>query len=307
VFVGIDVVDLRDPRAAGKAGDERFVARVLSTQEAAWVRAAAAEGGRTTPAAADLRLWCLWAAKEAAFKTASRMLGGPPPFHHAAFRVELPAARAEPASTAAAAGEEASPGAPRTHTAGADAAAEAHRSPLLWPGGRSLVTHGGLTMAVAFDVSPERVVALAWTAAGGAHAPGGSPPDPPPDLHWGVEAAALPGDGDRAAFEAFTAAHFDAAERPAVHSPASAAVRLAARRGVSRALGMDEREVRFPAAEGHRSGRTPPVVAVAGHERPDLCVSLSHHGRWVAWALVGCEPDGGADPGGPARLRKAGS
>ena len=80
-FVGVDVVDLRDPRCVGKADDARFLARVLNDVER---RALATAPDR------DATLWRLWTAKEAAFKVVSKVRGEPPAFVHAAFRVELP-------------------------------------------------------------------------------------------------------------------------------------------------------------------------------------------------------------------------
>ena len=81
LFVGMDVVDVRDRRCVGKANDVRFLSRVLSDAE----RRALA----TVPDP-DVALWCFWAAKEAAFKVASKVRGQPPAFVHAAFRVALP-------------------------------------------------------------------------------------------------------------------------------------------------------------------------------------------------------------------------
>lgn len=74
-------MDLRDPRCAGKAGKERFLRRVFTDNEAHDIR------GAPDP---DRALWVRWAAKEAAFKVVSKLLGAPPPFEHAAFRVEAP-------------------------------------------------------------------------------------------------------------------------------------------------------------------------------------------------------------------------
>jgi len=78
VLVGNDVVDLSNPRVRGKADDQQFVSRILADSERPALR------GRTDP---DLELWCLWAAKEAAYKIASKMRRRPPVFAHASFRV----------------------------------------------------------------------------------------------------------------------------------------------------------------------------------------------------------------------------
>lgn len=78
--VGNDVVDLRDPRCIGKARDERFLARILTTRERSLVAEA------VDP---DRALWTLWAAKEAAFKAVSKATGSVPVFVHADFEVEV--------------------------------------------------------------------------------------------------------------------------------------------------------------------------------------------------------------------------
>jgi phosphopantetheine--protein transferase-like protein len=80
LHLGNDVVDLRDPRARGKAEDARFLQRVFTGGER-----------ETIVAAADPHhaLWARWAAKEAAFKAVSKLLGSPPVFHHTRFRVSL--------------------------------------------------------------------------------------------------------------------------------------------------------------------------------------------------------------------------
>lgn len=76
--VGVDVVDLQDPRARDRSGDTRFMGRVFSPSERERILSAA------DPA---LELWVLWGAKEAAFKVVSKLLGAPPTFQHNAFRV----------------------------------------------------------------------------------------------------------------------------------------------------------------------------------------------------------------------------
>lgn len=77
-FVGVDVVDLSRHRSAGRASDQRFLDRVFTPSEVERIRAA------PDP---DLEVWVLWAAKEAAFKVVSKLLGEPPVFRHRAFTV----------------------------------------------------------------------------------------------------------------------------------------------------------------------------------------------------------------------------
>ena len=74
--IGLDVVDLSDPRSAGKAADVRFVRRVFTPAEARRIADAPD---------ADLALWIHWAAKEAVFKAETCAVGVPPVFDHSAF------------------------------------------------------------------------------------------------------------------------------------------------------------------------------------------------------------------------------
>ena len=76
--MGVDVVDLRDRRCVGKAGDARFLARILNDVERGVLATAPDPHGP---------LWRLWAAKEAAYKVVSKVRGAPPAFVHAAFGV----------------------------------------------------------------------------------------------------------------------------------------------------------------------------------------------------------------------------
>lgn len=78
--LGNDIVDLKDPRHEGKAGDHRFMERVFSGQE----QKAILKGPKP-----DLALWMHWAGKEAAFKTISKAIGAPPVFVHSDFQVTL--------------------------------------------------------------------------------------------------------------------------------------------------------------------------------------------------------------------------
>ena len=77
-FVGNDVVDLTDPRTLGRESDRRFLQRVFSPAEREIVASSSFP---------EREVWCLWAAKEAAYKVVSKVLGTPPVFAHAAFGV----------------------------------------------------------------------------------------------------------------------------------------------------------------------------------------------------------------------------
>jgi phosphopantetheine--protein transferase-like protein len=67
IFVGNDVVDLREPAAKEAAHDVRFVERVFTERERAAIAAAA------DPTAT---LWSLFAAKEAGYKVVAKILPG---------------------------------------------------------------------------------------------------------------------------------------------------------------------------------------------------------------------------------------
>lgn len=77
---------------------------------------------------------------------------------------------------------------------------------------------------------------------------------------------------------------FTPAERAFIHGAPSALARLAARRDLAAALAVSQDDILILAEDGP-PGRVPPVVRVDGDlGRVDL--SLSHDGRYVAWAFV---------------------
>jgi phosphopantetheine--protein transferase-like protein len=77
---------------------------------------------------------------------------------------------------------------------------------------------------------------------------------------------------------------FSAREALAVHDLTSARVRLESRAHLARELGVAEERLEIVCAGG-RTGRVPPVVLLDGlPAAADL--SLSHHGHWIAWALL---------------------
>lgn len=212
--VGNDVVDLGDPRCVGKAGDERFLVRVLAAKERELVERA------TDP---DLVLWTLWAAKEAAFKAVSKATGRVPVFVHADFEVESPA-----------------DGLGRVRWDGLEL-------PFLVRGGRST----GSVHVVAWSGSPRPRMA------------GGS--------SLVDRGAAL-------------RERLSSRELANVHSAASAHVRLEARAHLARLSGAPEEELEIVCEKGP-AGRVPPRVLRAGNRAP-WDVSLSHHGRLVAWVVA---------------------
>ncbi len=81
-MIGIDVVDLRNPRTHGRHQDERFLNRIFSAEEQRAIR----DSGDP-----ELTLWRFWAMKEAAFKAISSALHrqSPPTFAHPDFQGRL--------------------------------------------------------------------------------------------------------------------------------------------------------------------------------------------------------------------------
>jgi phosphopantetheinyl transferase (holo-ACP synthase) len=223
-FVGVDVVDLDDPRTVGKHGDERFLHRILADSELDLLKRA------PDPA---VMLWRLWAAKEAAYKVISKVRGAPPPFVHAAFGVDP-----------------------------SDAAA---------PGEFGSVSWEDLSVRVHWHGLPGRVGAVAWNDFAALE---------PIEWGWGAEAELDP--EPTAAYDTLLA-RLTERERKPVHSRGSAVVRLAARAALAAALGVAEARIQVVCSEGPK-GRIPPEVLLDGEPAP-VDVSLSHHGRWLAWAI----------------------
>ncbi|HEX9885423.1 MAG TPA: 4'-phosphopantetheinyl transferase superfamily protein [Longimicrobiales bacterium] len=216
-FVGNDVVDLDDPRCQGKAADARFLQRIFTREERERIQ----EAGDP-----DHSLWVQWAAKEAAFKVVSKVLGTPPSFRHTDFRVEF--------------SEE----------------------------GLGAVAYGELL--IPFDDIPtfasDRIHVLAWS---------GSRSVAEGELEIGI--AVLDPD------EPSPEARLSERERASVHSTASAWVRVHAREHAARLLGAEEGGLEIVCDPGP-SGRVPPRLLAGGEPIP-VDVTLSHHGRFVAWAL----------------------
>ena len=73
-------------------------------------------------------------------------------------------------------------------------------------------------------------------------------------------------------------------ELEAVHSRASAAVRIAAREAIAENLAIDEARLQIVCSPG-KPGRRPPFVLL-DEEPSAVDVSLSHDGDWIAWAFA---------------------
>lgn len=82
--LGNDVVDLHHHGGSGKGTDSRFLARVCCQEEEEIIRSSADP---------DRVLWLHWSGKEAIYKSASKVLGSPPVFHHIRFQVAFPGLR----------------------------------------------------------------------------------------------------------------------------------------------------------------------------------------------------------------------
>jgi phosphopantetheinyl transferase (holo-ACP synthase) len=223
-YVGVDVVDLTADRLRDRGLSQRFLDRVFTEGERARIEVAADE---------VIETWSLWAAKEAAFKVVSKVLGAPPVFEHRAFEVTD------------------APGCPP-----------------------SQVRYEDVRVALTVRADPEHVVVHGW--------------NDPSSLVMVAEM-----DQDRARdllefrepFDTWCVTHFTPEERDALHSRASAFVRLLARRDAARFLDLEEKRLSIRAGPG-TTGRRPPFLFIDGRESPSTDLSFSHHGNRLAWALT---------------------
>ena len=218
---GNDVVDLDQARCAGKAGDTRFVERVFTASERAHIMEA------PDP---DRALWRHWAAKEAAYKVVTKLLGSPPVFAHAAFAVSI-----DPEAS----------------------------------GGN--VSYAEFTVPFTLYEGSDYLHTIAVHAG---------------DRHGDYQVVAGMEEAESGSSPPLDALQrqFTAAERVFIYGVPSALVRLAARREMAAALAVSEDDILILAEDGP-PGRVPPVVRIDGDVgRVDL--SLSHDGRYVAWAFL---------------------
>jgi hypothetical protein len=133
-----------------------------------------------------------------------------------------------------------------------------------------------VTVRVHWHEQPDRVGAIAWDGPAG---------DEPVEWGWGAARELDPAPDDP--LETLVL-RLSEGERTPVHSRGSALVRLAARAALATALHADEARVAVITREGPK-GRMPPVAMLDGRAAP-ADVSLSHHGRWIAWAIRLAEP-----------------
>ena len=195
----------------------------------------------------DMEIWSRWAAKEAGFKAISKALESTPPFVHRAFKVAWSGGDS-PEATAQESGE-----------------LVVREGAVEYLGRRARVTvawRDGAVHAVAYlsdDSATEtgriqpRVVMIES-----------------PGSRWAGSLADL-------------RQSLSEREADAVHSRESAAVRIGAREEIARLLGVSESRLEIVCAPG-ASGLRPPCVLLDGQAtRTDI--SLSHDGRWIAWAI----------------------
>ena len=129
----------------------------------------------------------------------------------------------------------------------------------------------GFSVRIRWHEKPGRVVALAWN---------GPPADEP--LQWSWAKAADLGPEPTAPLKVLLGRLSERERRP-VYSRDSALVRLAARAALARGLDVDEARIEVICGEGPK-GRVPPKALLDGRAA-QADVSLSHHGRWLAWAI----------------------
>lgn len=223
-YVGVDVVDLRADRLRRRELSRRFLDRVFTDGERERIRAAD-DGLAET--------WSLWAAKEAAFKVVTKLLGSAPVFEHRAFEVLD------------------RPGTPPTG-----------------------VLYGDTRVEVTVRHDPDHVVVHAW-----------NDPNSLVMVSEMIQDEASRLLGFREPFESWCAAWFTPEERQALHSRASAFVRLLARRDAARFLDLEEERLTIRSGPGD-TGRRPPYLYVDGKAFVATDLSFSHHGSRLAWALT---------------------
>jgi phosphopantetheinyl transferase (holo-ACP synthase) len=152
-----------------------------------------------------------------------------------------------------------------TWTASTDAGAGVVRS--------GSVRYGEHCAGVSVDLRPGALHAVAFHA-GDFRGPVGVEPR--------VESIETPGRRWSGTFDELRL-RFSEREADAVYSRESAAVRIGARGDLAALLGVDESRLEIVCAPGPTSQRPPRVLLDGGPAPAD--VSLSHDGRWIAWAI----------------------
>ena len=133
------------------------------------------------------------------------------------------------------------------------------------------VRHQNLVLPLRMEVVGSALHAVTWIPDAGHE----SPP-----LIWGSQEANAPTDGWKEKLET----HFSPREWGCVSHRHSALARLAARRSLAESLRLEEAELEIGCGPGE-PGRRIPKVFHRGTEIP-VDLTLSHHGRLLAWAYL---------------------
>jgi len=169
----------------------------------------------------------------------------------------------------------------------------AFRVHLEHPGGgsprvRGVVGHRGTRVPFVVEGAPDRIHVVGWHG-------GGPDRRPPGRIVRGVRSFRRRDDRESVDWRESLRDRFSDREWGSIHRPESALVRLRARGALARLLGVGEGAVEIVCDDGP-AGRMPPRALVDGEPcRVDL--SLSHHGRFLAWAMGVPRNDGDAATG----------
>jgi 4'-phosphopantetheinyl transferase superfamily len=136
--------------------------------------------------------------------------------------------------------------------------------------------YGTGVCTIRLECSSDVIHALAWTGAARERASGWT--------HAGFSDALDPRTPGSWVLDTELAELLHPDERPSVRHAASAWARILAREALSGALGCPKDSIAI-LGDPEAPGRAPPRVRIEGYDpAPDL--SLSHHGRLVAWAFL---------------------
>ena len=201
-------------------------------------------------------LWLFWAGKEAIFKSATKALGAPPVFRHPRFQVRFDSyeiRRLAPAPPKSA---------PASTISG-------------W--GR----YEDLAFTIRGRIEAGHLHALAWIQ---------KPQGRSPEVVWeAVRREGAPREGRVDAPEKLRR-RFTPQEWACISHEASARTRLAARKALADALGVEEGRLEIRCASG-KAGRRIPQAYLDGAPIP-VDLTLSHDGPAMAWAFQPYRPQG---------------
>jgi len=228
--LGNDVVDRADPRCQGKARDLRFLRRVFSSEEQEAILSAPDQ---------ELALWLRWAAKEAAFKSASKALGTPPVFNHPLFEVY-----------------------------GLEPRGDADRT--------GQVRFQDMAFSLRVLVTPTAIHAVSWMDPVDAGLPKDSTSPP-----FQAGMAERPGEGE--GWRDVLHPELSPREWDCVSHEGSALTRISAKEALVASLGTGPGTLEIGCYPG-LPGRRIPRVFLEG-EVCEVDLTLSHHGRFQAWAF----------------------